>query len=189
MNPGGMLKMGDVSSETPVKGGSVRQTRKRQWKDQFLKRFKITGNVADAARFSGVERVTVYRTLKSNPRFKEKFDDAFEESTDRLEQLLLRAASNINNKMGVVALMFALKARRPHIYRDNYQPRPEDGDKRAVDTAARIRQLVGEIDGFMGQAAPGGDSSNGRTAGFDPANGGSIPPLPATEPEPEKGPF
>jgi len=87
------------------------------WKEQFLDVLKTTNLVSEACKVVGIHRPTAYRHREQDPEFAERWQEVIESSTDVLEQICVRRAAEGSDQL----MMFMLKARRPHIYRENVQ--------------------------------------------------------------------
>lgn len=109
----------------------------------FLDYLIECGNVHDACRQADITTKQVRKFRRANPRAEAAFQEALELGTDAIEAELHRRAVagilepvfykgrrvNTVRKKSDILLMFLLKARRPHIYRDNAPlPPPEDTD-------------------------------------------------------------
>ena len=102
------------------------------WRGAFIERLKATGNVTLAASGAGVALQHAYRTRNRSKAFRRSWEDALEQAMDLLEGEARRRATGIKRdvwyageKVGTknvysdTLLMFLLRARRPHLYRDN----------------------------------------------------------------------
>lgn len=136
------------SPDKPTPKKRAGRPRRTDWQDKFLARFTEHGVQAWACKEIGISPDTVIEERKRNPDFAHRYDNAFEESTCRLERRLVEwAADGIKTiktvtrtetktdkdgkttthtvttvtegvDMSEACLIFALKARRPMIYRD-----------------------------------------------------------------------
>lgn len=129
----------------------------------FLEHLMDCGNVADAARQADltIQQVRLFR--RNNPKAQAAFEEALDIGTDAIEAELHRRAIsgtlepvfykgrrvNTIRKKSDVLLMFLLKSRRPHIYRDNAPLTPPDQDddnlgleSPAEEIARRLNQLA-----------------------------------------------
>ena len=128
----------------------------------FLEHLMDCGNVADAARQADltIQQVRVFR--RNNPKAQAAFEEALDIGTDAIEAELHRRAIqgtlepvfykgrrvNTIRKKSDVLLMFLLKSRRPHIYRDNaplQTSEPDDAndiESPAEEIARRLNQLA-----------------------------------------------
>jgi hypothetical protein len=98
----------------------------------FLERYRISGNVSDAARVAGISRQTFYEWRERDKKFAELATVAEQEALDLMEhEAWRRAVSGVKKpvyqsgkKVGVVReysdvlLIFLLKARDPEKYRE-----------------------------------------------------------------------
>jgi AcrR family transcriptional regulator len=83
-----------------------------EWTTLFLLTLSSTGNVAAACRAANVPRRTVYNHYRDYPEFTEVWDDAREESLDKLEGLLWKQGAEGNTR----AIEFVLRGRRSDIF-------------------------------------------------------------------------
>jgi hypothetical protein len=112
-------------------------------RNAFLTALAAGNSVTAAAAAAGIGRTAVYDWRDDDSEFAAAWDAAAEESTDLLEEEARRRALSASD----VLLIFLLKARRPHIYRE---PRsaavvalsPED--MAALEQARRIREMSPE---------------------------------------------
>lgn len=118
--------MGDVSNSSHV----MQQIKNR--KNSFLAAFSECGNITKAAEIAGLDRSRHYDWLKNDPEYAERFKDAEEQATERLEsEARRRAVQGVEKPVfyqgqvcGTVTeysdtlLMFLLKGIRPEKYKD-----------------------------------------------------------------------
>jgi hypothetical protein len=117
----------------PVDTVDGSRTRKEDWsRETFLMELAETGMVSRAAEAAGVSRSTVYNERERNDGFAERWADIDEVVIESLEEEALRRARDGVEEPLVSAgklvttvrrfdsslLMFLLKAKRPHIYRE-----------------------------------------------------------------------
>ncbi len=95
----------------------TRSDYRRDWKPVFLKCLRINGCVSHAADAAGITRATAYAHRKRDEEFARAWDEAEDHSTEALEKEGIRRALETSDLL----LMFFLKARRPHVYRENAQ--------------------------------------------------------------------
>lgn len=135
--------------DVPAKKG-----RKRQWHRAFLEAFRQIGVVAPAAAMAGVSRHAVRMAAIRDPKFAKAYEDALEDSTERLEAVAFARASRAQSPSDLL-LMFLLKARRPATYRDNYrlEHTGPDGAPVAPVVAAQGAVILLPQDGFEELAA------------------------------------
>lgn len=108
----------EVAVESYKDGPQVRgKTRDRNWKPVFLRCLAINGCVQHAAHAAGIARETAHHAKQRDEEFAVQWHDAVERSTESLEAEGIRRALNTSDLL----LMFFLKARRPHMYRENAQ--------------------------------------------------------------------
>jgi len=103
------------------------------WKPKFLEMYRETGNVSRSARFAGISREHIYHYRKDNEAFRAEMAEAEAEALEALEfEAYRRAAVGVDKPVyykgeqcGVIReysdtlLIFLLKARAPHKYREN----------------------------------------------------------------------
>ncbi len=80
--------------------------------DKFLEALKGGKSIAAAARAARVGRRTAYDWRDRDPVFAARWDEAFDEGTDRLEDLAVKGAEQGSERR----LLALLKARRPERY-------------------------------------------------------------------------
>lgn len=90
---------------------------RKDWKPTFLKCLRINGCVSHACLAAGVATRTVYEVRQRDEEFAVAWTDAVDHSTEALEAEGIRRALETSDLL----LMFFLKARRPHVYRENAQ--------------------------------------------------------------------
>jgi hypothetical protein len=106
----------------PRKRRPPRRTRsdfrtRKNWQPTFLKCLRINGCVSHACLAAGIDRASVYQARQRDEAFAIAWTDAVDHSTEALEAEGIRRALQTSDLL----LMFFLKARRPHIYRENAQ--------------------------------------------------------------------
>ena len=89
--------------------------RHKDWKPHFLRCLAINGCVTHACVAAGISPRTAYKARQADEDFAVEWHDAIEHSTDSLEAEGIRRALGTSDLL----LLFFLKARRPHIYREN----------------------------------------------------------------------
>lgn len=108
---------------------------RRQWKECFVRAFRVMGNVTHAATAAGVSRDTVYKAREIDPEFAKAWDDAQEQAADRVEaEIFRRAVTGVEKAVwhqgeqcgvevvysdGLLTLL--AKALRPHKFRDRHE--------------------------------------------------------------------
>lgn len=121
----------------------------------FLDHLIECGNVHDAARQADLTTKQIRKFRRNNPRAEQAFQEALDQGTDAIEAELHRRAVagimepvfykgrrvNTVRKKSDVLLMFLLKSRRPHLYRDN-APIPED---HALDDLHNTEESAAEV--------------------------------------------
>jgi hypothetical protein len=120
-----------VRNGTNVRHNQMRgKTRDRDWKPTFLKCLAINGCVQHAAHAAGIARETAHHAKQKDEEFALAWHDAVERSTESLEAEGICRALNTSDLL----LMFFLKARRPHLYRENAQIWKEQLDEQHMAT-------------------------------------------------------
>ena len=104
---------------------------------RFLEHLANGISLAGAARAVGVSHETVYTRKRDHADFAAKIAAAREAGSDRMEDALL--GMGIKDKQ-YTPLIFLLKGRRPHIYRDNVAVTGGDGGALAV--VHRVERVV-----------------------------------------------
>ena len=84
------------------------------WQAVFLSSFKQCGNITRSSGDAGVTRQAVFYSHKRNPEFRALYEEAREESIERLEEVARKRATESSDHL----LMFLLKASRPEVYRE-----------------------------------------------------------------------
>lgn len=105
-----------------------------QKRAEFLERYAGGGTVAMCASKIGVSASIVFRTARNDPRFAKALEAARETNTDHVEDGVhhLAVAGNLTAMFGI------LRARRPHVWRDNSTVRVDAGDGFAAAFAAAM---------------------------------------------------
>jgi hypothetical protein len=127
---------------------------------KFLECLRDGQSVVKSAAAVGVARRTVYHWREADPDFAHEWDEAYEQGTDFLEDVLQDKALTSDQP---AFLIFALKGRRPTKYRDNVRHEIDAkltvtvSDARA-ELAARFDQIASHrqaaIDGNARQLEP-----------------------------------
>lgn len=113
--------------EEPQKSTRTRKPPKRvDWRPAFITALGRAGIVLAAAQAAGVDRTTAYRERERNPEFAAQWDEAIDESADRLEAEARRRATTVGSDR---LLMAMLKAYRPERY----------GDRQRVEVSGGVR--------------------------------------------------
>jgi glutamate synthase domain-containing protein 1 len=84
------------------------------WREVFLHSFKECGNIRKASEDAGITRQAVYYAHKRDPAFRVLYDEAREESIERLEEVARKRAKDSSDNL----LIFLLKSMRPEVYRE-----------------------------------------------------------------------
>ena len=79
---------------------------------KFLQALRVGKSIAAAARAATIGRRTTYDWRDRDPAFAARWDEAFDEGTDFLEDLALKGAEQGSERL----LLALLKARRPERY-------------------------------------------------------------------------
>lgn len=93
------------------------RTRTSEKKAAFLAALRERGSVMHAAESAGIGRRTAYDWRDADPEFAAAWEDALEDSTERLEESMFERAM----KGDTTAAIFLLKGRRPEVYRERMQ--------------------------------------------------------------------
>lgn len=109
--------------------------RKRDWTGAFLTAFKQIGILGPAATHAGVSRWAVRKRVIRDPAFAQRYNEAMEESTERLEAVAFARASRTEEPSDIL-LMFLLKGRKPNVYRDNWRVEHAAAEGSAVPVMA-----------------------------------------------------
>src|SRR6266566_4003911 len=94
--------------------GSRARTRLGRWHATFLKTLRKVPNITLACKAANVSRRTCYDHRELDPKFKEAWDAALDQSVDRVETTAFKLASEGEPRL----IEFILKARRRSIYGD-----------------------------------------------------------------------
>lgn len=124
-----------------------------KWETVFLKQFAEHGVIGLAAKRAKVDRSAIHRRRDKNSDFRAKYKEAFEASTDKLEDLAFDLAKEKSERM----IMFLLRSRRPELY----------GENRGVQTKVEIPIVDNKgnkIDTGEGITVTFNIPSNGREA-------------------------
>jgi hypothetical protein len=126
---------------------------KSKWMPEFLASYRVSGNVAAAARDAGVSRRCVYNHKESDREFAELFEEATQEGADTLEaEARRRAVDGVDEpvyyqgdvvghvrKFSDLLLMFLLKGLRPEKYRERVVLPPAELDRLIEQELAKRR--------------------------------------------------
>lgn len=109
---------------------------------RWLEAFAEVGTQAQACDIAGVGLRTLYDWLSADQDgFKALRDEAYERFTDGLERTMWnRLATPVGNRGSDILLMFALKARRPDVYRELTVVL----DGKAVESMEEVKKLVSQ---------------------------------------------
>lgn len=122
--------------------------RARNWRPRFLAALEETKLVTEACKVAGVGRSTVYDARREDPVFAAQWEELEASLIERMEAEAYRRAVDGVTKPLVSAgkyvtdvqefsdglLMFLLRARRPHIYRERVDVKHTGG----VDSTVRV---------------------------------------------------
>ena len=110
------------------------------------------GNIrqaVDKVRASGlsmIHRTTVRSWLKTDPQFKEDYDEAQEDFADMLEGIVM---DRIRSPQGVrgsdALLMFSLNGRRSHVYRPAGAVDTSDSRSALAGIRVKLKELKGDL--------------------------------------------
>jgi hypothetical protein len=115
----------------------TRRVTKPDWRPKFLDAYARIGVVRAACVVSDISRTMVYRELQNNPEFAESTRAAYEDSTEVLEAELYRRAFLTDT-----ALIFALKSRKPDIYRETIRQEHVGSGGGPIQVMQDIRQQI-----------------------------------------------
>lgn len=88
----------------------------KDWKPKFLAKLAELGVVLPACVGAGVSKFAAYTAKAKDPQFAQDWADAIEAHIQSLEAELFRRATKGND---TTALIFALKGKRPEVYRES----------------------------------------------------------------------
>lgn len=185
----GTTKAGTACTRTEVEGSDrcwqhVRDVAPKKWESRFLEAFADRGIVTYSAKAAGIDARTVYRTLKESERFKALYEQAEEASLGKLESEMIRRGRDGTQKpvyqggalVGHIQeysdtlLIFALKSRAPHKYRERVEVTGNVTHNYRSELDQTISDLLNEFGAEGGEAADAGSGGAGR-AGHEPASG------------------
>jgi hypothetical protein len=84
------------------------------WQSVFLSSFRQCGNITKSSEAAEVTRQAVFYAHKRDPDFRALYEEAKEESIERLEDVARKRATESSDNL----LIFLLKAMRPEMYRE-----------------------------------------------------------------------
>jgi len=84
------------------------------WQSVFLSSFRQCGNITKSSEAAEVTRQAVFYAHKRDPDFRALYEEAKEESIERLEDVARKRATDSSDNL----LIFLLKAMRPEMYRE-----------------------------------------------------------------------
>lgn len=156
---------------TQRRQAKVTRARARDWKPAFLKALVELRSAVAACEAAGVSRQTAYEHRQKFPEFAAAWAEADETITQQLEvEMLRRAHDGVEEPVfqgGKLVgtkrvysdplLMFALRAKRPNVYRDRTEVTGADGgpiriqaleairDPELVRDATRLRTRIAQL--------------------------------------------
>lgn len=160
--------------------------RKRWDRQAWITIYAEKGTVKAACEAVRISRNTAYEERKRNPEFAEEWDRQEESVTDQLEKTLIEIALDSTHRHQVRALEFALKARRPSVYREQVGVKHSGKVSVEVDEGVNeeIESALAEVDRLttrLAEMAPPGEAPlPGR------AKGAAL--APAGQPGPDTAP-
>jgi len=84
------------------------------WQSVFLSSFSQCGNITRSSEAAEVTRQAVFYAYKRDPDFRALYEEAKEESIERLEDVARKRATESSDNL----LIFLLKSMRPEVYRE-----------------------------------------------------------------------
>jgi hypothetical protein len=149
--------------------------KRRDWRPAFLAAFEQTGMITAAAKAAKIHRDTAYRERQRNEDFALAWAEIEEHTTELMEaEAVRRGVEGVERpvfqggvEVGTIRqysdtlLIFMLKSRKPHVYRDNVQVEHRGEIKHEISG-----EFDAEIERLMAQLAdpgedPPADSSPG----------------------------
>lgn len=134
-------------------------------KRQFLAAFAKTGIVGDGVKAAGTSYRTVRQWLEEDEEFKQAYEDAFEESTDRIEHAVIRrGVDGVTRKKHTFYKGNLVHTYRYKEYSDNLllaavkRRIPEYRDRSEVTHSGDVRFLIQ----FEGDETPSGEIVDGQ---------------------------
>lgn len=169
-------KKGSAGSgrKAPAPDVTSKRGRKRDWAKAFFEAFRLIGVVGPAAAHAGVSRWAVRKRCVRDAEFAERFNEAVEESTDRMEAVAIGRATQAKDPSDTL-LIFMLKARRPTVYRDNYRIEHASEDGRSVSPMPTSAVILLPQDGFDQAAAKFTDSNATPDDSAEPGSSMGVP--------------
>ena len=95
----------------------TRARRLARWHAKFLQALRRNPNVAMACRAAGGNRTTAYRHRDGNEAFAVSWQNALDESVDKVEATAFRLAGEGDSQL----IQFILKSHRPAVYRERVE--------------------------------------------------------------------
>lgn len=151
-----------------------------QQKQKFLAKLqKTAGNVSKAAKGIGNSRSILYEHKSKDPDFSKAWDNVIDDVVDSMEEELHRRSTKgvlepVFFKGEMVAkirkfsdplLMFALKGKRPEIYRERFDVNQHVTGSLDVNLQATIDQIYGDDSIPFGNPANASDESGSNDLG------------------------
>jgi len=123
----------DLSGLNKEKLAEIRDRAEAEKKELFIQGMASSGTIGEACKKAGISRRTAYLWREDDPHFSDLWDDAYEDYIDQIESKGMERASTKSDLL----LMFFLKAKRPHIYRETVRPHDSDSTQDTADTEER----------------------------------------------------
>ena len=158
-----------------------RTKRTPEKEDRFIEALRNgSGVVLDACQEIGIGRRTAYEWREADPDFRARWEEAVEESTDRLEKEAYRRAHDGCEKpiyhqgaecgrvkeYSDTLLIFLMKGRRPEKYRDRVQSDVNLKADVKLETSDEFgTRLAAEFDSFARHRGQGGLPGSAETGG------------------------
>src|SRR5262249_4189353 len=144
-----------VTDHSKKSRGPERAAERAKEKERFLMLLAEGEPVSRAASAVGVARNTLYGWRKSDAEFSRAWDEAWEQGADLLEAVALERALNGSDLL----LIFLLKGRRPHRYRDNVRHEVDHRVTVSVEDAReQLLARLNRIEDHRQRANEGGGS-------------------------------
>lgn len=114
---------------------------RRNWKPDWLIAYREKGTVKASCEVVGISRQTAYEAREKDPKFAAAWDAAESAVTLVLEETMVERAINGSDRL----MEFALKARRPEIYREGLTVQHSGQVRVTTDFDAEVAALVSEL--------------------------------------------
>lgn len=96
---------------------TVTSEKRQVLQSAFLAAYSAAGSISEAAKVAGCSRETHYRWMREDPTYPARFQTAFEESADSLEDEAHRRAHIGSDTL----LIFLLKGKKPERFREQWK--------------------------------------------------------------------